>query len=68
MPVYKSIEYAVYCELCGNLIDFEQKDTLADAEKFWRSMDWRRVGEKWICDEHDLLSVDEAIVAIGEKP
>lgn len=40
MSIYKSTEYSIYCDWCGNFVDFEQFRTKASAIRFWRERGW----------------------------
>lgn len=53
MPVYKSVQYAVYCSRCDNLDDFASFSNLREAEKYWRSRGWRKTRNgEWVCPRH----------------
>ncbi len=62
MPVYKTVEYSVYCELCDNLVDLDIFRTKREAEKKWRSLGWRRTKRGWVCPLHD--AVRQQVIAL----
>ena len=51
MPIFKSVEYTVYCEDCDNLYDFAQYRNQAAAIKFWTSKGWRKKWSRWLCPD-----------------
>ena len=48
MPIYKSVQYALYCDRCNNLENFICLSR-AFAIKTWRKKGWRYRGELWLC-------------------
>jgi hypothetical protein len=65
MPHYKSVQYAVYCDFCTNIIDYEEYKNLKRAERDWRSLGWRKRGYNdgkavWMCPSCIDLAAMEA--------
>lgn len=52
MPIYKSVEYTVYCDFCDNLNDFNKYRNKAKAMQYYKSLGWKRVEYNiWKCSE-----------------
>ena len=51
MPIYRSTQYAIWCDRCLNLDDYDERGTRKAAIKRWRSEGWRKRGKEWLCPE-----------------
>jgi len=74
MPIYKSIQYSVYCELCLNLEDFEsyEKPKRDITRLGWKLInrfpDWTTVTDcLTFCPKHTNEEINAFIVEIEKR-
>ena len=71
MPVYKSVEYSVYCDIdgCDSLEDYGvgRGNRLRSAEKTWRGLGWRHTKRGWMCPKHAKSAPSPDRAETGEE-